>query len=371
MNKIFNTGNSTVDALGEMNFKGNITPLNWYKTILRDNGKPYLLAIVILSEICYWYRPMEIRDEQSGMVIGYKKRFKEDLLQKNYQQFCEMFGESKRAIKSAMEKLEEMGLIKRELRNIKFENGMIMNNVQYIHLNEKRLYEVTFCKEEDSSENENVHMMVQNNVCPPAKVNDNIPQNEVVADDEDDDMLLQLLSGPITVSSETNTENTTEITNENTSENTYVNNSVYTSKYDSSHQSYPIGKERSEKNGNDLMDRMEAARRLIKDNIEYEYLSQDRRFEKELLDELIEIMAEICVVKGDINICGRLIPHELIKSRFEKYDMMIMEYVLCSLKNNTSEVRNIRKYLIATLYNAPLTMKNQVTLEVQHDLNRF
>lgn len=370
MNKIINTGNNTVDALGEMNFKGNITPLNWYKTILRDNGKPYLLAIVILGEICYWYRPMEIRDEQTGLVIGYRKRFKEDLLQKNYQQFCELFGESKRAVKSAMEKLEEIGLIKRELRNIKFENGMIMNNVQYIHLNEKRLYEVTFCKEEEKAENENVHMMVQNNVCPPAKVNDNISQEEAVSDDVNDDMLLQLLSGPITVSSETNTESTTEITYENTTENTNEKPIAYTSGGDSSHPSYPISRDSSGKNGNDMMDRMEAARQLIKDNIEYEYLSKDGRFEKEILDELIEIMAEICIIKGDIKICGRVIPHELIKSRFEKYDMMVMEYVLSSLKNTTSDIRDIRKYLIATLYNAPLTMKNQVTLEVQHDFNR-
>ena len=64
MANILNTGNSTVDAIGQMNITGNVTPPNWYKTILRDNGKPYLLAICILSEICYWYRPKEIRDEQ-------------------------------------------------------------------------------------------------------------------------------------------------------------------------------------------------------------------------------------------------------------------------------------------------------------------
>lgn len=50
MINIANTGNAAVDALADMNISGNITPANWYKTILRDNGKPYLLAICILSE---------------------------------------------------------------------------------------------------------------------------------------------------------------------------------------------------------------------------------------------------------------------------------------------------------------------------------
>ena len=83
MTNIVNTGNASVDALAEMNISGNVTPVNWYKTILRENGKPYLLAICVLLEIVYWYRPVEVRDEHSGMTIGYRKKFREDLLQNN------------------------------------------------------------------------------------------------------------------------------------------------------------------------------------------------------------------------------------------------------------------------------------------------
>ena len=54
MTNIVNTGNASVDALAEMSISGNVTPVNWYKTILRENGKPYLLAICVLSEIVYW-----------------------------------------------------------------------------------------------------------------------------------------------------------------------------------------------------------------------------------------------------------------------------------------------------------------------------
>ena len=61
-----------LDAMAEIHITGNITPSIWYKTILRDNGKPYLLAIAILSDIVYWYRPMEMRDERTGGIIGWK-----------------------------------------------------------------------------------------------------------------------------------------------------------------------------------------------------------------------------------------------------------------------------------------------------------
>ena len=50
MTNIVNTGNASVDALAEMNISGNVTPVNWYKTILRENGKPYLLAICVLLQ---------------------------------------------------------------------------------------------------------------------------------------------------------------------------------------------------------------------------------------------------------------------------------------------------------------------------------
>ncbi len=50
MTNIVNTGNASVDALAEMSISGNVTPVNWYKTILRENGKPYL--IIRISCIC-------------------------------------------------------------------------------------------------------------------------------------------------------------------------------------------------------------------------------------------------------------------------------------------------------------------------------
>ena len=107
----YSTGMETVDKIGQINFSGNVIPVRWFREILRDNGKPYLLAICILSELCFWYRPKEIRDERSGFVTGYKKRFRGDYLQKDYRQLGEFFGESKNSVKAAMDKLEKLGLV--------------------------------------------------------------------------------------------------------------------------------------------------------------------------------------------------------------------------------------------------------------------
>lgn len=43
------SGNQIVDAMGMMNISGNVIPQIWYSTITRPNGKPYLLAITLLS----------------------------------------------------------------------------------------------------------------------------------------------------------------------------------------------------------------------------------------------------------------------------------------------------------------------------------
>lgn len=61
-------------------------------------------------------------------------------------------------------------------------------------------------------------------------------------------------------------------------------------------------------------------------------------------------------------------PHEVVKSRFLKLDSSHIDYVLTSLKKNTSEVRNIRAYLITALYNAPTTIDGYYTAWVNHDM---
>lgn len=137
------TGNSVVDSIGRINISGNVIPMSWYKTIVRETGKPYLEAIVILSDIVYWYRPTEIRDETSGELIGYKKKFKSDLLQRSYQQLANMFGISKREATNAIVRLEKLGVIKRVFRTLNI-NDVVTSNVLFLELIPERLAKLTF-----------------------------------------------------------------------------------------------------------------------------------------------------------------------------------------------------------------------------------
>lgn len=127
---------------------------------------------------------------------------------------------------------------------------------------------------------------------------------------------------------------------------------------------YPI-------NQNDTDGLIRCTREMIRDNVEYDVLISDGRVSRKKLDDLIEIMVEACVLGADLKIGGRRIPHAMIQSRFEKYDRYTMEYVLGSLSGNTTNVKNVKQYLLTTLYNAPVTMENHLSLMAQHDLSEW
>lgn len=148
-----NTGNNIVDEILKINISGNVIPMSWYKTITRESGKPYLEAITILSDIVYWYKPSEVRDETSGELIGYKKKFKSDLLQRSYQQISNMFGISKREATNAVVRLEQLGVVKRVFRTLTI-NDVVTSNVLFLELNPMRLKELTYPETAPKSEEE-------------------------------------------------------------------------------------------------------------------------------------------------------------------------------------------------------------------------
>ncbi|MEH7669281.1 DnaD domain protein [Bacillus sp. JJ689] len=121
---------NVVYEIGGINFKGNVVDHEWFNYITFSNGKPHIVAIMVLSEIVYWYRPTVIRDEIDGKVI-YKKKFKADKLQKNYQQLADTFGFTKLQVKRACDLLTDMLLIKIEFRTINV-NGKVLNNVMFV-----------------------------------------------------------------------------------------------------------------------------------------------------------------------------------------------------------------------------------------------
>ncbi len=121
--------------------------------------------------------------------------------------------------------------------------------------------------------------------------------------------------------------------------------------------------------GRDWMRERESYRELILENIEYDYLIQNRQLDRDRLDELVELMVDtVCSRRETIRIAGDDYPAEVVKSRFLKLDSSHIEYVLDRMRENTTYVRNIKKYLLAALYNAPATIGSYYTSLVSHDL---
>ena len=117
----------------------------------------------------------------------------------------------------------------------------------------------------------------------------------------------------------------------------------------------------------DRIDRIDAYREIIKENIEFEALVQ--RYGYERVDELVELMLQTVLSQRPyIRIAGDDYPREVVKSRFLKVNFSHVEYVFDCLDNNTTKVRNIKSYLLAALYNAPTTMDSYYRAEVNHDL---
>ena len=121
--------------------------------------------------------------------------------------------------------------------------------------------------------------------------------------------------------------------------------------------------------GTDTRSSREIYREIILENIEYRYLVQNNQIDRERLDELVELIVDtVCSARKTIRIAGDDYPAEVVKSRFMKLDSSHIEYVLSSMQENTTYVRNIKKYLLAALYNAPSTISSYYTSLVNHDL---
>lgn len=122
-------------------------------------------------------------------------------------------------------------------------------------------------------------------------------------------------------------------------------------------------------NGYTNMDAVRAYEKVIKDNIEYPYLIQDKSVDKGILDEIVSLMLEtVCTRRKMIRIAGDDYPAELVKSKFMKLNSSHIRFVLDCMHQNTTKIRNIKKYLLAVLFNAPNTIDSYYTALVNHDM---
>ena len=126
-----------------------------------------------------------------------------------------------------------------------------------------------------------------------------------------------------------------------------------------------------ERKGRDAMsmEEMQDYRELILENIEYDHLCREFETYREDLDEIVELIVEtVCARRKTTRIAGADFPHEVVRSRFLKLDSSHIEFVMESLHNNTTEVRNMKQYLLTVLFNAPTTISNHYTAQVNHDM---
>lgn len=134
----------------------------------------------------------------------------------------------------------------------------------------------------------------------------------------------------------------------------------------STEESIPI---LSNQMGTDEMLKREQYRELLKENIEYDILTENHCLDRERIDELLELMTDtVCTNRKTLRIAGDDYPAEVVKSKLLKLNSMHIEYVLECVAKNTTEVRNIKKYLLAALYNAPATIDSYYTSLVSHDM---
>ena len=130
--------------------------------------------------------------------------------------------------------------------------------------------------------------------------------------------------------------------------------------------------ENPERNGTEAahnISAFEIYREIILENLEYDIMVDRYKYDRERIDGIVDLIVEtVCTARKSIRVSGDDYPAELVKAKFLKLDSSHLEFVLDCMKNNTTEIRNIKKYLLAVLFNAPSTIDSYYTSLVAHDM---
>ena len=122
----------------------------------------------------------------------------------------------------------------------------------------------------------------------------------------------------------------------------------------------------------DRIDEMKGYSEIIKENIDYDSLLLAHPYDQEMVEGIYELILETVLSKNEeITIAGDVYPKNLVKSKFLKLNYSHVEYVINCLGKNTTKVRNIKNYLLASLFNAGSTISSYYRAEVNHDMPQF
>lgn len=361
---MLSSGNAMVDSMAEINITGNIIPQIWYKKILRDNGKPHLLAITILADIVYWYRPTEVRDETTSALIGFRKKFAEDLLQKSYDAYADLYGESKKSVKCAMDTLEDLGIIKRYLRDIIVKNGIKVPNVMYIELCTDRLRDITFeeSKDDNSTMSIGPDKFVGRGV---RNCNEDIAEIDTSAN-EDVVPLYTNLDTPPVVNEDTNTYNTFENNTDNNSKThsenteestTEIINHSFTSFSHSGNAQSELNDGAMEEDEFD-QELFDSLKETLENNIGLKSLLYNHPANKKLINRMVLIMVNAMTAEeGYVYVSKKNRSLAELRERYLSLENKHIEHVLQRLPEDDDSINLRDKYLLACLFNAPETIE--------------
>lgn len=117
---------------------------------------------------------------------------------------------------------------------------------------------------------------------------------------------------------------------------------------------------------------MDAYSELIKENIELDILRERHPYDQDLLEGIFDLILETVLCKNEsIIVASNKYPAELVRSKFLKLNSSHVEYAIDCFKCNTTKVRNIKKYLLTTLFNAPSTISGYYQAAVNHDYPQY
>ena len=107
----------------------------------------------------------------------------------------------------------------------------------------------------------------------------------------------------------------------------------------------------------------------FREQLALDCLLHDHPYDRDLINEIFELIVDTaCSGKETIRVAGDNKPAGVVKAQLMKLDQSHIEFVLEGMKENTTQVRCIKQYLLAALYNAPLTISNYYQSLVNHDM---
>ena len=129
-------------------------------------------------------------------------------------------------------------------------------------------------------------------------------------------------------------------------------------------ETYPFNSEET-----DGMGQREQLEEYFSQSLEVELLLRLCPDDEDIIYQIVDLLVDTCATKRKIlRIAGDDRPAEVVRSRFMKLNADHIKFVLKCLAENSSPIRNMKQYLLASLYNAPTTMQLSYQNQTNHDL---